>query len=493
MPLARKELTSIITNIEDDIKTGLSLAGFGNVDFTFRRSVLKVLARTMAGALHEMYGKLVWLSVQLFPDTAEGEYLERWSTIWGIIRQPAEKASGYIVITGEENAVYQNGDLLARNDGERFVCQDNGILDATGTADVEVIAEMGGEDGNTATGGKLTWLSPSAGMDPETTVKAPGLAGGEDIESDSDLLNRLLARIKLPPHGGIQADYVNWALEYSGVTRAWCYPLLYGEGTVGLYFVMDNKTTYPDLVRNGDFSDDTSGDWTFETGWALSGGKAVATSAAAYTAVYQYVDATPGRDYRVTYTVEDLSAGTVRCKLGNTYGTIRSANGTYDEVLTCAGSGDIQLRIESNTTLTCKIDDVFCEDEVSEIIPGAAEIDAVYDYIDTKKPVTAALYVERLEAREVIMTITLISFTGVEADVKAAIETALDDLFYREGEPPDDPSVSKKLLVSHVREAISGAVGEIDHSLDSLDGTSPAADVTISNGEILLRGTITWS
>jgi uncharacterized phage protein gp47/JayE len=53
----------------------------------------------------------------------------------------------------------------------------------------------------------------------------------------------LLARIQQPPHGGADYDYVNWALEVAGVTRAWVYPMELGLGTVTVRFVRDNDAS----------------------------------------------------------------------------------------------------------------------------------------------------------------------------------------------------------------------------------------------------------
>jgi uncharacterized phage protein gp47/JayE len=47
-------------------------------------------------------------------------------------------------------------------------------------------------------------------------------------------------RIQMPPHGGAAFDYVRWALEVPGVTRAWCYPLEMGVGSVTVRFMMDD-------------------------------------------------------------------------------------------------------------------------------------------------------------------------------------------------------------------------------------------------------------
>jgi uncharacterized phage protein gp47/JayE len=71
------------------------------------------------------------------------------------------------------------------------------------------------------------------------------------LESVDSLRSRMLEKYAAPPQGGDLQDYVTWALEVPGVTRAWSYG---GSGTVVLYFMMDevraDKDGFPQ-GRNG--------------------------------------------------------------------------------------------------------------------------------------------------------------------------------------------------------------------------------------------------
>jgi uncharacterized phage protein gp47/JayE len=82
------------------------------------------------------------------------------------------------------------------------------------------------------------------GVASAALVAAPGLTQGADAESDDALRLRLLARIRQPPMGGSASDYVAWALQVPGVTRAWVYPLENGVGTVTVRFVRDNDVDF---------------------------------------------------------------------------------------------------------------------------------------------------------------------------------------------------------------------------------------------------------
>ena len=491
MPWTRKTLTEIVQQIEDDIKLGLSISGFGEVDFSFRRSVLKVTSRSYAGGLHELYGKLAWMMRQIFPDTAEGPFLERWATIWGIYRTQAVEASGEVtVLVTSAPKTISTGDIVARADGTEYAATESTVISGS-SDDIEVEAVVGGADGDCDTGTTLTFQSPQAGVNPEVTVVSPGIIGGTDTETDAALLYRLLARIKQPPHGGAQFDYVNWALEYAGVTRAWCLPLAEGLGTVGLAFVMDEKTTSPDLVRVGNFSTD-SAYWSKAACWTIGSG--IATSDGTSGDLSQDINATATRTYRVKFDYA-WTSGTLTPKIGSATGTpITSGAATsFDEEIVAAGDGILYF---TSASYNGTIDNVEVLDETNTIVPDIETLDAVKAYIEDtsyppppsgKKPVTADLVMIRLDALVRDFTVEILSHTGAESDVETAIEANLEDLVYREGVPSMETAAGE-LLLTHIAEAISGADGEVDHDL-----TVPSADVVIENDEILIMGTVTWT
>jgi uncharacterized phage protein gp47/JayE len=86
----------------------------------------------------------------------------------------------------------------------------------------------------------MTFLNTIPNVQSVVVVDANKLVNGSDIESIPDLRARLLERIQNPPSGGAAEDYVAWALEVPGVTRAWVYPKEMGAGTVTVRFVRDN-------------------------------------------------------------------------------------------------------------------------------------------------------------------------------------------------------------------------------------------------------------
>ncbi|RHW17213.1 baseplate J/gp47 family protein [Sphingomonas gilva] len=234
MTFARPTLSDLIERARTDLEARLPGA-----DARLRRSVLDVLARVNAGGLAGVYAYLDFLALQLMPDTAEAEYLDRWASIWGVARKAAASAAGAVTVTGLVGAIVPQGAELARVDGALYRTTERIVL-AGVSAQVAVEAVEAGAAGVVEAGKTLTFRSPVAAVSAVVTAAA-GLVGGADQETDTELLARLLARIRKPPNGGSRSDYVAWALELPGVTRAWSYANWTGPGTVGLAFVFDGR------------------------------------------------------------------------------------------------------------------------------------------------------------------------------------------------------------------------------------------------------------
>lgn len=244
MPFPRPDLTTLRGRAIADIETRLA----GSVA-TVRRKFLNVIATMHAGVTHGLYGYLDWLAKQLLPDTAEAEHLGRWASTWGISRKVAVAAKGSVTVTGTVGSVVLAGTLLQRADGAEYTTDVEATL-AAATANIAVTASLAGSAGNTDTAGTLSIVSPIAGVNSQVVVASPGITGGTDTETDDSLRARLVARIRTPPHGGSDKDYLAWMLEVSGVTRAWVYPEHLGIGTVGLTFVCDDlDPVIPDAAK----------------------------------------------------------------------------------------------------------------------------------------------------------------------------------------------------------------------------------------------------
>lgn len=232
MPFARPTLAELIERNQAEMEARLPGA-----DARTRRSNLAVLARVNAGAVHGLYGYLDWAARQVFPDTADAENLDRWANIWAVSRKAPAFAVGTLTFTGAAGAVIPQGSVLAF--GELEFAVDADVMLAAGTGTGAVTALEPGVASNLPAGAALAFVSPVSGISAAATVAAGGLVNGADAETDAALRERLLDRIGQPPEGGAAHDYIAWALQVPGITRAWVYPEELGAGTVTVRVVSD--------------------------------------------------------------------------------------------------------------------------------------------------------------------------------------------------------------------------------------------------------------
>lgn len=227
---SRPTLADLIQRVNNDVLSRLA------TDDVLRRADAQVYARVMGGVAHGLYGFIEWLANQVIYDTAELEYLERWCSIWGVTRIPAAAATGSVTFAAQAGSVIPAGTLLQALDGVQYALTANATITAP-TATAPIAAVVPAAAGNRVTGQTLTLVSPVVGVQP--TATAGTLSGGADLETDDALRDRLLTRIQQPPQGGAAYDYIAWALQVAGVTRAWCYPDELGLGTVTVRFARD--------------------------------------------------------------------------------------------------------------------------------------------------------------------------------------------------------------------------------------------------------------
>ncbi len=243
MAFQRPTLTDLVDRVQQDFVSRLGVSGA-----TLRRSTVAVLARVVAGAAHMLHGHLDYLSRQLFPDTADDEFLLRHASIFGLAPKAAQFAEGTVAVPGTDGAAIPAESVLLRSDGATYRTTAEAVVSG-GTATVPVVADQAGAAGTLDAGVELTFEAPIAGVNAIATVTA-GTVDGSDMESTEQLRERLLDRLRMPPHGGAAADYVAWAREVPGVTRAWVYPRELGAGTVTVRFVRDDDASpIPDAAE----------------------------------------------------------------------------------------------------------------------------------------------------------------------------------------------------------------------------------------------------
>lgn len=220
-------------------------------------SRVQTLVETQAYVGYETIQYIDYVALQVTPFTATGEYLEAWGQWRGILRHDAAQATGTVVFAGTAGTAIPVGTVVRRSDGQTYRTTEEGIVGAS----IPLISESGGSITNTPVATTVYLYNSIEAVSSTATVGVIGISGGADMEEDDDLRTRIMLSFQNPGQGGSEADYVNGALEVSGVTRAWCSPRGMGHGTVSLYPMFDDNS-----ITNG-FPAGTYGVATKEDRW----------------------------------------------------------------------------------------------------------------------------------------------------------------------------------------------------------------------------------
>lgn len=187
---------------------------------------------------------LDWQAKQYLPDTAEKQFLDRWGNIFLINadgsrgRKLSTYAAGVALVTATTITVLPAGQQF--QSGTALYQSTSAVTLGIGQNPVPLRALDAGAVGNLAVGTALSMTVAVVGVSGAAGVTVQSMSGGADEESDDELRVRVLARIRQPPMGGCAYDYVAWALQVAGVTRAWCSPKEMGPGTVTVRIMCDD-------------------------------------------------------------------------------------------------------------------------------------------------------------------------------------------------------------------------------------------------------------
>jgi uncharacterized phage protein gp47/JayE len=202
---------------------------------------LWIAATVVGGMLWELYAQAVAILRQAMPDSATGVWLQRWANLFRVYIKMPTAARGPVLLTGDALTPVLAGTVFERADGMQYTTQAAVTLDDDGTGTAVVICTATGSATNALKGSPLTLSSSVPGLDPDAVVGEEGLGGGADIESDDSLRARMIARMQRRNRYGTLQDYEDWALEVSGITRAWAFS---AGNVINVFFAMDDA--YPD-------------------------------------------------------------------------------------------------------------------------------------------------------------------------------------------------------------------------------------------------------
>lgn len=243
MPYQRPTLSELRSRNRQFITSELEHTGE-----LLRFSNLRIMADMDAGMSHLHFSYLDWIARQSNPFTAEDEWLAAWGALKNVYQKDATAATGAVItFSGITGRIIPAGSLLNRNNGTQYRLDSAVAIGAgkSGTGSVTaILPDIGSviavEDGNGPAGTTLALDSAIDGVDGTATA-TEAITGGANMESPVAFRQRVLQAYQSIAEGGSADDYKRWALEVSGVTRAWVAPRLMGAGSVGLYFMCDGN------------------------------------------------------------------------------------------------------------------------------------------------------------------------------------------------------------------------------------------------------------
>ncbi|MCI8650962.1 MAG: baseplate J/gp47 family protein [Oscillospiraceae bacterium] len=198
-------------------------------------SDLSVKLYAVAAQVYGLYAQAQWLARQCFPQTAEGEYLDRHGQLRGLERRQATPSEGTIRFSVDEAAgtelTIPAGTVCATAGLTRFETVEQAVLKA-GETSVEAAARAmePGSGGNVPAGSILVMATPPVGVSRCSNPDA--FRGGVDTEGDEALRARILETYKRMPNGANAAFYEQGALSFDQVAACTVLPRVRGRGTV---------------------------------------------------------------------------------------------------------------------------------------------------------------------------------------------------------------------------------------------------------------------
>ena len=204
-------------------------------------------ASVLADAMAPIYANAVTLGNGLAVQTMTTAQLDNEAARLGTIRGPAVGASGYAVVQGSTGGgLIFAGDEIKSQAGLRYQCTATGLY--LPGAFVPVQGVDTGPSTNLAPGSVMKWSVPRPGISQVATVgtqsNGAGLSNGRDVESNAELVVRLIALRANPPASGNDAAYQAAIIAAPGLSiqQPFTFPAILGPGTTGFTFTLRPAT-----------------------------------------------------------------------------------------------------------------------------------------------------------------------------------------------------------------------------------------------------------
>jgi len=432
--ITKPNYNEIINRIRADIASYLP-----DVDPTIFGSFIRALSDSLAGRSFDVILLLDQLEKELFPQTASGEYLERWAHYEALTRNPATSSSGLITITG----------LGTIDINTELTSEDGNIY----TTDEEIIL--------TNQNSALSSLTRSGSVVTGTTASSHYLASNQTVTISNATED-----------------------EYNGD-----FQITVLSETTFTYNIDDTPsspaTGSPNVSFNGGSVNVTSQDQGLDLN-IDSGGKLILSSPIVGVDTNCYVQYTKISGGTDAETDEDLLVRVMQSRSN----PVANFNSAAIEKIVRTIPGVTRVWIQHTTPNIGDVTIYFVRDNnETTIIPDAGEINTVKDKILEIKPANTSDSAVYVYAPTPITTDY--TFSAINPDtstMRTAIENSLTALY------EDSVTFGENITEDKYRSAIIDTIDlETGDSLISFTLTTPTTDITIDDGEIGILGDITYN
>lgn len=344
-----------------------------------------------------------------------------------------------IIVTGLDTFTYQVS-------GSPSTPATGTILAGYTSASVPVTSDGFGADQNLSADSLGSLQSPIAGVDNDARVDFGEVAGGSDQESDDDLKERYLERIRNPVAHFNDTDIIDQAKTVNGVTRVW----VEGAGDA-----LTGSISVTSITRTGNVATVTTGAvHGFDSGMQAVIAGAVET------------------DYNGTFPIIVESTTIFHYVVENTPST--PATGTITTV------GQVAL---GTTNIYFTRDN----DDVSQI-PSGAEVATVAAAVAEIRPAnSSSLDITVAAPVAVPQNFVFTDLSPNTAAMRSAITANLTQFF------KESTVVSQDVDQDAYRSAIFNSIDEnTGQGVQTFTLSDPSADISVDSGELGTLGNITY-
>lgn len=200
-------------------------------------SELAVRFYAVAAQMYSLYVQAEWTRRQCFPQTAQGEDLDKHAALRGVFRREAVPAVGtvrfYVDEARETDTEVPAGTVCMTAGGVRFLTDKAGTVPAGQLyCELPVTAAVAGTQGNVGQGAIVYMALPPTGI--VACANPEPLSNGQDQEEDEPLRSRVLATFQRLANGANTAFYRQAAMSFNGVAAVTVLPRNRGVGTVDI-------------------------------------------------------------------------------------------------------------------------------------------------------------------------------------------------------------------------------------------------------------------